>query len=204
MSDRAPTAARGPQPEPAPSAPDRSTGASDDIAVVGLTGRYPGSPDLDAFWDNLRRRRSPACTRSRPTAGTGASTSTRTAAPPSAPTAAGADSSTTSTEFDPAFFADPAQGRGRDGPAGAAVPGGLLDTAAGRRLPRRAAREQRTGVFVGTMYGAYGRIASRERLAARALRRRPLGVLVDREPRLVHLRPAAGRAWRSTPRARRR
>ncbi|MBF3728195.1 hypothetical protein ISG25_37345, partial [Burkholderia pseudomallei] len=23
------------------------------IAIVGMSGRYPGAPDLDAFWDNL-------------------------------------------------------------------------------------------------------------------------------------------------------
>ncbi|WP_437627949.1 SDR family NAD(P)-dependent oxidoreductase [Sorangium sp. So ce1151] len=29
-----------------------------DIAVIGLSGRYPRSPTLEAFWDNLRRGRS--------------------------------------------------------------------------------------------------------------------------------------------------
>jgi acyl transferase domain-containing protein len=25
-----------------------------DIAIVGLAGRYPGAPDVDAFWRNIR------------------------------------------------------------------------------------------------------------------------------------------------------
>jgi acyl transferase domain-containing protein len=25
------------------------------IAVIGMAGRFPGAPTLDAFWDNLRR-----------------------------------------------------------------------------------------------------------------------------------------------------
>ncbi|WYB32682.1 type I polyketide synthase [Streptomyces sp. SM1P] len=29
-------------------------GASVDIAVVGMAGRFPGAPDLDAYWHNLR------------------------------------------------------------------------------------------------------------------------------------------------------
>ncbi|HEX4954746.1 MAG TPA: SDR family NAD(P)-dependent oxidoreductase [Thermoanaerobaculia bacterium] len=30
-------------------------GAEDAIAVVGVSGRYPGAPDLETFWDNLAR-----------------------------------------------------------------------------------------------------------------------------------------------------
>ncbi|OLR94818.1 SDR family NAD(P)-dependent oxidoreductase [Actinokineospora bangkokensis] len=36
--------------EPAPVVARAGSGA---IAVIGIAGRYPGSPDLDAFWDNL-------------------------------------------------------------------------------------------------------------------------------------------------------
>ncbi len=25
------------------------------IAVIGMAGRFPGAPSLEAFWDNLRR-----------------------------------------------------------------------------------------------------------------------------------------------------
>ncbi|MEU7163984.1 SDR family NAD(P)-dependent oxidoreductase [Streptomyces morookaense] len=35
--------------EPAPAAADRR----EPIAVIGMSGRYPGAPDLDAFWANL-------------------------------------------------------------------------------------------------------------------------------------------------------
>ncbi|MDX3229224.1 SDR family NAD(P)-dependent oxidoreductase [Streptomyces sp. ME19-01-6] len=38
--------------------PDRAAArAVTDIAIVGLSGRYPKSPDLDAFWGNLRSGR---------------------------------------------------------------------------------------------------------------------------------------------------
>ncbi|MEU8242628.1 SDR family NAD(P)-dependent oxidoreductase [Actinoplanes missouriensis] len=61
----APEPAAQPEPEPAvqpePAAPTRAAAAtistphagdsaSDDIAIIGVTGRYPGAPDLDAFW----------------------------------------------------------------------------------------------------------------------------------------------------------
>ncbi|MEX1830136.1 SDR family NAD(P)-dependent oxidoreductase, partial [Luteibacter sp. CQ10] len=31
--------------------------AREDIAIIGMSGRYPGADDLDAFWDNLREGR---------------------------------------------------------------------------------------------------------------------------------------------------
>ncbi|MBU6399737.1 MAG: SDR family NAD(P)-dependent oxidoreductase, partial [Verrucomicrobia bacterium] len=38
-----------------PSLPMRAhDGATDDIAIIGLSGRYPGAPTLEAFWRNLR------------------------------------------------------------------------------------------------------------------------------------------------------
>ncbi|WP_267897647.1 alpha/beta fold hydrolase [Actinokineospora spheciospongiae] len=43
-----------PEPVPAPAAPVVSEPVStDDVAIIGVAGRYPGSPDLDAFWRNL-------------------------------------------------------------------------------------------------------------------------------------------------------
>jgi len=35
---------------PTPSDPRESL----DIAIVGLAGRFPGAPDLETFWRNLR------------------------------------------------------------------------------------------------------------------------------------------------------
>src|SRR5690606_9556499 len=29
--------------------------SSEPIAVIGMSGRYPGAPDLDRFWENLAR-----------------------------------------------------------------------------------------------------------------------------------------------------
>ncbi|NEC21122.1 type I polyketide synthase, partial [Streptomyces parvus] len=47
---------------PAPAAPAAPTVADDvgtaDIAVIGMAGRFPDAPDLDAFWDNLADGRS--------------------------------------------------------------------------------------------------------------------------------------------------
>ncbi|MFF2652406.1 SDR family NAD(P)-dependent oxidoreductase [Streptomyces sp. NPDC058045] len=49
-------------PEPAPRAERREQHVRDDqdnqdIAIIGLAGRYPQADDLDAFWDNLRHGR---------------------------------------------------------------------------------------------------------------------------------------------------
>ncbi|MEV5976424.1 SDR family NAD(P)-dependent oxidoreductase [Streptomyces sp. NPDC052114] len=49
---RGPTAGTVPV-APAPKTPSAVT----DIAIIGLAGRYPESPDLDAFWQNLRTGR---------------------------------------------------------------------------------------------------------------------------------------------------
>jgi len=41
-----------------PLAPDPTAGFADDvhdaIAVIGMAGRFPGAPDVDAFWNNIR------------------------------------------------------------------------------------------------------------------------------------------------------
>src|SRR5204862_2269025 len=39
--------------EPAPAKPAPARTASGDIAVIAVSGRYPGAPDLDRFWRNL-------------------------------------------------------------------------------------------------------------------------------------------------------
>ena len=41
-----------PRPEPA-----RPHAARQPMAIIGLAGRYPASPDLEAFWDNLIENR---------------------------------------------------------------------------------------------------------------------------------------------------
>ncbi len=40
---------------PAPEVPSAPT--ADDIAIVGLSGRYPGAADVEAFWENLKAGR---------------------------------------------------------------------------------------------------------------------------------------------------
>jgi Beta-ketoacyl synthase, N-terminal domain./Acyl transferase domain./Beta-ketoacyl synthase, C-terminal domain. len=35
----------------------RNADSSDEIAIIGLTGRFPGADDLETFWDNLREGR---------------------------------------------------------------------------------------------------------------------------------------------------
>ncbi|MFF3781140.1 SDR family NAD(P)-dependent oxidoreductase [Streptomyces sp. NPDC001933] len=50
-----------PAPGPAPAsilaAGAAGEGSGEPIAIIGMSGRFPGSPDLAAFWDNLRERR---------------------------------------------------------------------------------------------------------------------------------------------------
>ncbi|MGE0221886.1 MAG: SDR family NAD(P)-dependent oxidoreductase [Acetobacteraceae bacterium] len=38
---------------PAPAAPVRSGAWADDIAIIGVSGRFPGAEAVDAFWDNI-------------------------------------------------------------------------------------------------------------------------------------------------------
>ncbi|MER7984497.1 beta-ketoacyl synthase N-terminal-like domain-containing protein [Streptomyces noursei] len=47
--------AAAPRPAAAPAAP--AAPGDTDLAVIGMSGRYPGAGDLDAFWDNLRSGR---------------------------------------------------------------------------------------------------------------------------------------------------
>ncbi|MBE9500649.1 hypothetical protein IHE61_30230 [Streptomyces sp. GKU 257-1] len=37
-----------------PAPPSARTAEADDIAIIGISGRYPGADDLDAFWSRLR------------------------------------------------------------------------------------------------------------------------------------------------------
>ncbi|MEV0016819.1 SDR family NAD(P)-dependent oxidoreductase [Streptomyces tendae] len=50
---------RSPDPEPEPAGPpDGADVARADIAVIGMSGRFPGADDLDTFWRNLEAGRS--------------------------------------------------------------------------------------------------------------------------------------------------
>ncbi|WP_327320411.1 SDR family NAD(P)-dependent oxidoreductase [Streptomyces sp. NBC_01235] len=58
----APTAAPGPTPTAAPAlaptaAPQPAAPAREEIAIIGVAGRYPGADTLDVFWANLRAGR---------------------------------------------------------------------------------------------------------------------------------------------------
>ncbi|MBB5953773.1 acyl transferase domain-containing protein/pimeloyl-ACP methyl ester carboxylesterase/nucleoside-diphosphate-sugar epimerase/SAM-dependent methyltransferase [Saccharothrix tamanrassetensis] len=131
---------------------------SDGIAVVGLTGRYPGARDVDEFWRNLV-----------------SGTSSITEVPPDRwdwrehfdPRKGRPQRSYSRwggfledvDRFDPAFFGI----LPRD--AAAIDPQERLFLETAWLLLEDAgylgsARERDTGVFVGTMYGSYGRIAA--------------------------------------------
>ncbi|MEO6082657.1 MAG: SDR family NAD(P)-dependent oxidoreductase, partial [Umezawaea sp.] len=130
-----------------------------DIAVIGVTGRYPGSPDLAAFWQNLAAGKH--CVTEAP-----------------------------SSRFDVNAVYDPQPGKPQHsyGRWGGFIDGvDLFDPGFFGILPRDAAamdpqerlflqtawtllqnagylaentKERSTGVFVGTMYGAYGQMAA--------------------------------------------
>jgi acyl transferase domain-containing protein/acyl carrier protein/NADP-dependent 3-hydroxy acid dehydrogenase YdfG/1,4-dihydroxy-2-naphthoyl-CoA synthase len=45
------------KPSPAPRATRTARSAADAVAIIGASGRFPKSPDLDVFWDNIRAGR---------------------------------------------------------------------------------------------------------------------------------------------------
>ncbi|MGW2157707.1 SDR family NAD(P)-dependent oxidoreductase [Nonomuraea sp. NPDC001699] len=130
-----------------------------DIAVVAMTGRYPASPDLGAFWSNLAK---------------------------------GANCITEADRFDLDALYDPKRGRKQrtyskwggfiegveqfDAPFFGILPRDAEITDPQERLFLETAwtlledagylsehtRQPSTGVFVGTMYGSYGRMAAAE------------------------------------------
>ncbi|MFI1223258.1 MULTISPECIES: SDR family NAD(P)-dependent oxidoreductase [unclassified Streptomyces] len=58
LRSRGRTEAPAPEAAPPPPAPRAPADRDDqDIAIIGLAGRYPQADDLDAFWDNLRHGR---------------------------------------------------------------------------------------------------------------------------------------------------
>ena len=141
-----------------PRATPPTAAAATPIAVVGVAGRYPGSPDLDSFWRNLRAGRS--CVGEVP----GERWDwreyfdERRAAPDRTYCRWGGFLDGVDL-FDPGFFGI----LPRDAVAMDPQERLFLETAwsllqdAGY-LGRR--RESRTGVFVGTMYGSYGQVAA--------------------------------------------
>ncbi|MYW16667.1 thiotemplate mechanism natural product synthetase, partial [Streptomyces sp. SID2955] len=154
----APQPAPGPVPRPEPCAPVR--GPDDDaVAIVAVSGRYPGAADLDAFWELLAEGRSgitevPADrwdwrTHFSPDRGRPQHSYSRWGG-----FLDGVD------RFDPSFFGilprdaadiDPQERLFLE------TVWDLLDRAG--QLGERT-RERNTGVFVGTMYGSYGQLAA--------------------------------------------
>ena len=132
-----------------------NTGA---IAVIGAVGRYPGSPDLESFWHNLRAGRS--CVREVPADRWDwrEHFDERRAVLDKTYCHWGGFLDDVDL-FDPGFFGvlpkdavamDPQERLFLEASWTLLQDAGYL----GRR------REARTGVFVGTMYGSYGQIAS--------------------------------------------
>ena len=165
--------------------PPDSPGDTAAIAVVGMVGRYPGSPDLDTFWRNLRAGR--RCVRDVPAERWDwrEHFDERRAAPDRMYCRQGGFLDDVDL-FDPGFFGilpqdavamDPQERLFLEASWTLLQDAGYL----GRR------REPRTGVFTGTMYGSYGQIAAANGWP-RPLRRRALRVLGHRQPGVVYLR----------------
>ncbi|HEU5333226.1 MAG TPA: SDR family NAD(P)-dependent oxidoreductase [Actinocrinis sp.] len=133
--------------------------AVQDIAVIGVTGRYPGSPDLDAFWSNLVAGRS--CVTEVPADRWDwrEHFDPRRGQPQRSYSRWGGFIEGVD-RFDPGFFGI----LPRDAAAMDPQERLFLETAwtllqdAGYLGEHTA--ERSTGVFVGTMYGSYGRIAA--------------------------------------------
>ena len=115
-------------------------GEAADIAVIAVSGRYPGAPDVEAFWRNLRGRPRLPSPRSPQTAGTGGA--------PSTPKRGRSDRSYQPVgrlhrrrrRVRPAVLQHPPREADRHRSAGAPVPGDAAwDLLERRRLPRRAA-----------------------------------------------------------------
>ncbi|MGW8063186.1 SDR family NAD(P)-dependent oxidoreductase [Streptomyces ziwulingensis] len=144
---------------PLPELPSSAPASSCDIAVIGVSGRYPGAPDLDTFWHNLA-------------SGTASFTEVPTERWDWRPTfdvRRGTPQRTYSRwgafldgidRFDPAFFGI----LGRDAAHIDPQERLFLETAwnlleeSGHLGPDT--HEPNTGVFVGVMYGTYGQLAA--------------------------------------------
>ncbi|WP_431874894.1 SDR family NAD(P)-dependent oxidoreductase [Micromonospora marina] len=147
---------------PAPAVPAASASAArgdaDAIAVVGLSGRYPGAPDLERFWQNLVTGTT-AITEVPPERWDWREHFDPRRGRPGHTYSRWAGFLTDVDRFDPGFFGI----LPKDAAAMDPQERLFLETvwlmledagALGGVLPRD------TGVFVGTMYGSYGRIAA--------------------------------------------
>ncbi|MFJ6215669.1 SDR family NAD(P)-dependent oxidoreductase [Streptomyces sp. NPDC092296] len=136
------TAARERTPEP---------GRNRDVAIVGLSGRFPGAADLDAFWDNLRQGRD--CVEEVPPGRWDAD----------AVAGAGPDTAhlrwggflTDVDRFDHSFFnLSPRQARYMD-PQERLLLQEVWHACEDAGIPRRALAGRSAGVYVGVMYSQY-------------------------------------------------
>ncbi|PJN27395.1 beta-ketoacyl synthase [Streptomyces sp. CB02613] len=131
----------------------------DDIAVIGVAGRYPGAEDLDAFWELLAEGRS-GITEVPADRWDWRSTFDPDKGRPQRSYSRWGGFLDGIDLFDPAFFGilprdaadiDPQERLFLE------TVWNLLDRAG---QLGDATRERRTGVFVGTMYGSYGQLAA--------------------------------------------
>ena len=188
-----------------------STAEVDDgaIAIIGIAGRYPRRRTSTSSGRNL----APAATaspRSRPSAGPLEGFYDPDRERPETSYSKWGGFIDGVDMFDPLFFNISPREADAHRSAGAAVPRDRLGDAGGRgsharhAVPRRCRSGARlAGVFVGVMYGEYqllGAGGGGARQPDRAQRR----LLVDRQPGLATSSTCTGRAWRSTPPARRR
>uniref|UniRef100_UPI003BEF0529 SDR family NAD(P)-dependent oxidoreductase n=1 Tax=Burkholderia arboris TaxID=488730 RepID=UPI003BEF0529 len=137
----------------------RDVGRRDgDIAVIASVGRYPGAPDLDAFWDNLRDgRRSIVAV---PADRWDADAYFDPTPQPHRSYGKWGGFIDGVDRFDPKFFGIlPSQAAAMDPQERLFLEScwDLLEQAGHNGADTR---ETRTGVFVGIMYGSYGQIAA--------------------------------------------
>nr|WP_175959405.1 SDR family NAD(P)-dependent oxidoreductase [Burkholderia pyrrocinia] len=129
-----------------------------DIAVIAAVGRYPGAPDLDAFWDNLRDgRRSIVAV---PAERWDADAYFDPTPQPHRSYGKWGGFIDGVDQFDPKFFGIlPSQATAMDPQERLFLEScwDLLEQAGHNGSDTR---ETRTGVFVGIMYGSYGQIAA--------------------------------------------
>ncbi|EFG64220.1 polyketide synthase module [Streptomyces sp. SPB074] len=179
-----PAAAR-PSPAPAPPAPP-APAASGDIAVIGVSGRYPGAPGLDAFLGQPRLRHRVVHRGTGRTLGLAAHVRRPARHPPAHVQPLGRLPGR-HRPLRPRLLRHPRPRRRAHRPPGTALPGDRLEPPGGERPPRQdhpGARHRR----LRRGHVRHLRAARGHRLAGRTPLRRPLRALVDRQPGVVLLR----------------